>query len=198
MDSIFHTKNNLCRGSKIKLPLLYRSSAIKCGKKVKLFLLRKKSGMLFLTQFFFQKLLPFLLGSSVDYLEEEYVDLDWNEKEDDVTSKATVTTPLPPALKASKAEALKSPPPPPKKSSRMKKRILDENHLEKEEGSGADQDLLGDDEDLLILEGSGTTEGYSDDSIIVDLGNIFLAKKKILSTIYIRPFLEIYLLHICM
>lgn len=173
-------------------------------KKVKLFLLRKKSGMLFLTQFFFQKLLPFLLGSSVDYLEEEYVDLDWNEeeKEEDVmTSKVMETTPPPPpppALKASKAEALKSPPPPPKKSSRMKKRILDENHLEKEEGSGADQDLLGDDEDLLILEGSGTTEGYSDDSIIVDLGNIFLAKMKILSTIYIRPFLEIYLLHICM
>ena len=148
--------------------------------------------MLFLTQFFFQKLLPFLLGSSVDYLEEEYVDLDWNEeeKEEDVmTSKVMETTPPPlPALKASKAEALKSPPPPPKKSSRMKKRILDENHLEKEEGSGADQDLLGDDEDLLILEGSGTTEGYSDDSIIVDLGNIFLAKMKILSTIYIRPF----------
>ena len=160
--------------------------------------------MLFLTQFFFQKLLPFLLGSSVDYLEEEYVDLDWNEeeKEEDVmTSKVMETTPPPPpppALKASKAEALKSPPPPPKKSSRMKKRILDENHLEKEEGSGADQDLLGDDEDLLILEGSGTTEGYSDDSIIVDLGNIFLAKMKILPTIYIRPFLEIYLLHICM
>ena len=149
-------------------------------KKVKLFLLRKKSGMLFLTQFFFQKLLPFLLGSSVDYLEEEYVDLDWNEEEkeeeDVMTSKVMETTPPPPppALKASKAEALKSPPPPPKKSSRMKKRILDENHLEKEEGSGADQDLLGDDEDLLILEGSGTTEGYSDDSIIVDLGNIFL------------------------
>jgi len=118
------------------------------------------------------------IGSSVDYLEEEYVDLDWNEeeKEEDVmTSKVMETTPPPlPALKASKAEALKSPPPPPKKSSRMKKRILDENHLEKEEGSGADQDLLGDDEDLLILEGSGTTEGYSDDSIIVDLGNIFL------------------------
>ena len=171
-------------------------------KKVKLFFYGRNQECLFLTQFFFQKLLPFLLGSSVDYLEEEYVDLDWNEeeKEEDVmTSKVMETTsPPPPALKASKAEALKSPPPPPKKSSRMKKRILDENHLEKEEGSGADQDLLGDDEDLLILEGSGTTEGYSDDSIIVDLGNIFLAKKKILPTIYIRPFLEIYLLHICM
>ena len=160
-------------------------------KKVKLFFYGRNQECLFLTQFFFQKLLPFLLGSSVDYLEEEYVDLDWNEeeKEEDVmTSKVMETTPPPlPALKASKAEALKSPPPPPKKSSRMKKRILDENHLEKEEGSGADQDLLGDDEDLLILEGSGTTEGYSDDSIIVDLGNIFLAKKKILSTYNIYP-----------
>ena len=100
-------------------------------------------------------------------MEEEYVDLDWNEEEEDVTSKATETTPPPPALKASKAEALKSPPP---KNNSMKKRIFDENHLE---GSGGDQDL-GDDEDLL-LEGSATTERYnSEDSVAVDLGNIFL------------------------
>ena len=99
-------------------------------------------------------------------MEEEYVDLDWNEEEEDMTSKAsTATTPPPPALEASKAEALKSPPP-----KNSMKRIFDENHLE---GSGADQDL-GDDEDLL-LEGSATTERYSDDSSvdIVDLGNIF-------------------------
>ena len=100
-------------------------------------------------------------------MEEEYVDLDWNEEEEDMTSKASMatTTPAPPALEASKAEALKSPPP-----KNSMKRIFDENHLE---GSGADQDL-GDDEDLL-LEGSATTERYSDDSVdIVDLGNIFL------------------------
>ena len=123
----------------------------------------------------------FFLGSSVDYLEEEYVDLDWNEEEDDVTSKASETTPPPPALKASKAEALKSPPP---KNNSMKKRIFDENHLE---GSGGDQDL-GDDEDLL-LEGSATTERYnSEDSVAVDLGNIFLGGFELKK----KPFSEIF------
>ena len=112
-------------------------------------------------------------------MEEEYVDLDWNEEEDMTSKASTATTPPPPALEASKAEALKSPPP-----KNSMKRIFDENHLE---GSGADQDL-GDDEDLL-LEGSATTERYnSEDSVAVDLGNIFLGGFELKK----KPFSEIF------
>ena len=94
-------------------------------------------------------------GASKDYLEEEYVDLDWSE-EMSTTEKSVTTT--------SKAT----------RSFQKRKRIFDEKEVEDElEGSGVKAGhFIGDDEDLEAADVDGSAEGSGFDS--ADLGKAFL------------------------